>query len=158
MVWYSTLTVAAIIRASDGRWGQHVPSFNTANSLRGVYSLNTCLANRPTMGTRWHSRRVVRIRKRRTWSLCRKCQPIWTVYLWEREREAESITYIFIFLPKRKSILSYTEIGTLYRRIWPRFLFLLSVQKANAPLQPIILYIYVYWTVYVIQITEYNVF
>lgn len=109
MVWYSTLTVAAIIRASDGRWGQHVPSFNTANSLRGVYSLNTCLANRPTMGTRWHSRRVVRIRKRRTWSLCRKCQPIWTVYLWERERERGRIDNLHIYFPPQKEIDSFVH-------------------------------------------------
>lgn len=49
----------------------------------------------------------------------------------EREKERSRIDNLFIFPPKRKSILTYTEIGMLHCRIWPRFLFLLSAEKES---------------------------
>lgn len=79
------------------------------------------------------------------------------IFMREREKERSRIDNLFIFPPKRKSILTYTEIGMLHCRIWPRFLFLLSAEKESKRVFTTDNIVYLCFIErYDIQITEYK--
>lgn len=108
-----------------------------------IYALNTCLVLQSE--TCWHSRRVLRIGNERR-DLFAVSVNQFRRYIYERERERERgrIDNLHIYFPKGNRFLRTPKLVCWYCRIWPRsFLFLLSVEEANASLQRIILYIYV---------------